>query len=650
MPTETKPLPQPVGVRAESPGQAHQSLRMDLISTLPGLLDARVRLTPDLQAYSEFVPQVGWTRLTWHQFWSRVQRWKAALAGLQLAKGSRIAILLANGFDAACLDQAALALALVPVPLHDLDNPESIAFILEDSGASFLMVSSGSQWDAICGAGRSLPALGRVVVRSGPWQAVRAPDGGVAASVQWLDEWLDAAQASLSPAVSLTDPPDAREPLADDLAALVYTSGTTGKPKGVMLTHRNVIANVRSILERIEARADDVFLSFLPLSHTFERTAGYYLPLAAGSCVVYARSVALLAEDLQSVRPTILISVPRIYERFHTLLQGGLASSPWRKGLFDFATNVGWRRFCRKHHLPPGPGEAAHRSVLDDLAWPWLQQLVARQVLRRFGGRLRMAVTGGAPLSPAVARCFLGLGLPLLQGYGMTESSPVISVNTVEDNDPGTVGRPLPGVEVRLGEAGELQVRGPNIMRGYWHRPDDTTRVLSPDGWLSSGDLARLDDGRIRIVGRLKEIIVTSTGEKVPPADVEMAITADPLFAQAFVVGDDRPFIGCVVVLDPARWQQWAAGLQVSPDAGSLDNPMVRQQALQRVQAATSSFPRPAMPRAVYLSLEPWTLQNSLMTPTLKLKRKNLQGHFAAAIEAMYGPSVPAQSPGAKPA
>ena len=248
-----------------------------------------------------------------------------------------------------------------------------------------------------------------------------------------------------------------------------------------------------------------------------------------------------------------------------------------------------------------------------------------------------MAVSGGAPLSHAVARCFLGLGVPVLQGYGMTETSPVVAANGVDDNDPATVGRALPGVEVRIGENRELQVRGPLVMKGYWMRPDDTSRVLTSDGWLSTGDQAEISDGRIRIMGRIKEIIVTSTGEKVPPGDLELAIAVDPLFEQVLVVGDNRPFIACVAVVNRAEWERLAGSWSIdADDVASLSLPTVQKAALARIERQAKNFARYASPRAVFLTLEPWTIENTLMTPTLKLKRNNLIALYSQEIDALY--------------
>ena len=600
------------------------------VRTLPELLAFRLAQSPEGAAYRTFDEVAGqWQTTRWAEAGERIAQWAGALAAMRLARQARIAILLPNGLNAVCIDQAALSLSLVPVPMHAIDNPGSIAYILSDCEASVLLVTSLAQWRAIEGAGLALPALRQVVVTAS--ETLPGSSAGVGAAVVSLADWLAAGQGVKPQAAQLPD--------AGELAAIVYTSGTTGKPKGVMLTHANVVSNVVAILARVVPTADDVFLSFLPLSHTFERTAGYYLPLATGSCVAYARSVALLAEDLKTVRPTVLISVPRIYERVFGKLQESLAGSALKSRLFHAAQAVGWRRFCKVQHLTLADGEGSAWSMLDSLLWPLLDKLVAGKLRAQFGGRVRVAVSGGAPLSHAVARCFLGLGLPLLQGYGMTETSPVVAANGVDDNDPATVGRPLPGVEVRIGDNRELQVRGPLVMQGYWKRADDTARVLTPDGWLSTGDQADLQDGRIRIRGRIKEIIVTSTGEKVPPGDLELAIAVDPLFAQVLVVGENQPFIACVAVVNPVEWRRLAASLGLDAEIeASLHAPGARRAALARVASQTGEFARYATPRAIFLTHEPWTLENALMTPTLKLKRNNLVARYAHEIESMYHP------------
>jgi len=464
-----------------------------------------------------------------------------------------------------------------------------------------------------------LPELKRVVYVRG--KADTAPDG----IARPIDEWLTgAAEADLAAASAVRVPPGA-------MAAIVYTSGTTGRPKGVMLSHRNVVSNVFAILEATQIRDDDVFLSFLPLSHTLERTAGYYLPILAGAAVAFARSVPLLMADLQTVRPTFLISVPRIYERAHGALRDAVGTQWVRRALLWLTVTLGWRRLEYAQH------RASRPSLLARGVWPLLDAYVAAPVRVGFGGRIRAAVAGGAPLPAAVARPFLSLGLPLLQGYGLTESSPVIACNTPEDNDPGTVGHPLPGVEVRIGDRDELQVRGDNVMLGYWRRPEETASVLEPSGWLHTGDQTVLESGRIRIKGRIKDIIVTSTGEKIAPADLEAAILEDSMFEQAMVVGEQRPFLVALLVLSEARWREAVRGLGLDPDpASSLNSAVARQWAIKRIRDAVRAFPSYATPRAVFLTLDPWTIANGLITPTLKPKRLAIEARYAKDIQALY--------------
>jgi len=553
------------------------------VKTLPELLRERVAATPEGTAYRQFDRAAGrWKSFSWREFAQRVERWKRALHAESLPAGSRIAILARGGIEHICMDQAALALGFVPVPLHAIDNPESIAYILSDSAAALLLVESAQRWGQLSLMRARFPGLKRVLCLEEPEE----PAGAV-----WTEEWLKAADdaGSAEPGPAAVSP--------DSLAAIVYTSGTTGRPKGVMLTHRNVVSNVLALLEIVEVRTGDVFLSFLPLSHTFERTVGYYLPIAAGSCVAYARSIPELPQDLREVRPTILVSVPRIYERVYMKLQ---------------------------------------ESSIARLGWPLLDYFVARKLRAQFGGRLRFAITGGAPMALAVASRFRSLGIELLQGYGMTEASPVVSSNRPGDNDPATVGRPIPGVEVRIGGNDELLVKGPNVMAGYLNRPEDTQRAIE-DGWLHTGDQASIRDGRISIKGRIKDIVVTSTGEKIAPGDVELAIGSDPLFAQACVIGENRPFLAALLVLEPAHWAHEAAALGLNPrDTSSLDAPAARRLVLDRIRKALREFPAYATPRAAWCSVEPWTVENGLMTPTLKIKRIAVEERFAARIRGLY--------------
>lgn len=594
------------------------------LKTLDQFVPARAKIAPHTEALRQFDRRSNsWERISYRDLDERIQQWRKAFCKLGLQRGDRVAILLPNGVDAICCDQAVLANGCVPVPLHAIDTAGSSAFIIADSQASVLVTNRQSRWDAIYLTHTVMPNLRHVI-----FTEESSPESRQDGVQQWdLESWLATGHG-------VTELPAA--PNEEDLAAIVYTSGTTGRPKGVMLTHKNVVSNVINTLKTVSPRPGDVFLSFLPLSHTFERMAGYYLALGMGCTIVFTRSIQQLAEDFRIVRPNVIISVPRIYERIYAKVQNKLArESKFVRFLFSWAVEVGWRRFCRKYGLPITEGSFA---FLDPIVWPILERLVSKTLLNQFGGQLRIAISGGAALNSKVAKAFCGLGLPIIQGYGMTESSPIIAGNSLSYNHPSTVGKPLPQTQVRLGEDNEIQVSSPSVMKGYWNRPQATREAFTEEGWLKTGDVGEFDsEGFLRIVGRIKEIIVTSTGEKVPPADLELAIEIDPLFEQAYVIGENRPFISTIVVLNKEEWRKLAETLDLDPnDPESLMATVTRNAILKRIKSAVKDFPQYALPRNVHMTLEPWTIENGLLTPTLKLKRKVLAEKFAPQIQALY--------------
>ncbi len=583
--------------------------------TLDGLFAVRVRRSPDAAAYREYVEGTGWKDVTWAQINRQVARWQHSLARDGLEPGDRVAVMLRNCTTWVTYDQAAMGLGAVLVPLYTQDRPDNVAYIIKDSGAKVLLLESEEQWRSFDPVREELAGLVRILLLNAP--KTDPGDARVLHVERWLPE----------------EAVDVRH-VNDDgkqLASIVYTSGTTGRPKGVMLSHENMLSNAHAATTKLAVRRDDVFLSFLPLSHTFERTVGYYLTVMTGSLTAYARSVQQLGEDLTTIRPTILISVPRIYERVYGAIQAKLAEgSGLKRKLFAKAVEVGWQRFEHSQ------GRAGWSASL--LLWPLLDALVASKIRARLGGNLRAALSGGAALPPEISRAFIGLGLVILQGYGMTETSPIISANSPEDNLPASVGTALPGVEVRIGENNALHARGPNVMMGYWNNPEATRAIFTQDGWINSGDTARIDEqGHIFITGRLKEIIVLSNGEKVPPGDVEAAIMRDTLFEQVLLVGEGKPYLSVIAVLAADPWQQLAAQLGVDPDVdGALQDEQVTKTALSRISAQMGAFPGYCQVRRVTLTREPWTVENGLLTPTLKLKRAKVMERFYAELDAMY--------------
>ena len=580
--------------------------------TLDGIFAARVRLTPGFLACRHYdEAHRNWRDYTWEHLDHQVARWQEALEREGLKPGDRVAIMLRNCPEWVIFDQAALGLGLIVVPLYTQDRADNIAYILDNAECRLLLVEGRGQWDALKDVIGGIRSLTRVVVLV----PVPGADAGLVATA---DEWLPPHGTATRHVVDSSGA----------LATIVYTSGTTGRPKGVMLSHRNIVSNVEACLGVLRPNASDMYLSFLPLSHMFERTCGYYLGVMTGAPTAYARSVHQLGDDLQTIRPTLLVSVPRIYEKVLSTIRAKLADGPRVvQVLFDLAVSIGYARFQWQQ------GQRGWDPRI--LLWPVLRRLVAGKVLGRLGGRIRAAISGGAALHGAVSRVFIGLGLPLVQGYGMTELSPVACANRPRDNVPESVGAALPGVEVRLGADGGLQVKGPNVMLGYWRNDAATAAILDSEGWLSTGDMGRIDEtGRVSITGRLKEIIVMSNGEKVPPLDMESAILRDPLFEQVMLLGEGKPYLTAMAVLQIEEWKRFASMQKLDP--GQLQGKVVERAVLSRISAQIRSFPGYAQVRRVYLTIDPWTINNGLMTPTLKLRRAKVMERFNAEIDAMY--------------
>jgi len=605
-------------------GDAARGWSEDLISvaqarTLDGLFLQRVRRSPERPAYRYHDrARSTWSQLTWRETAEQVGRWRTALASEALEPGDRVALLLRNCPEWVFFDQAALALGLVTVPLYTDDRPDNAAYILEDAGVKVLLVQDAKRWRRLA-AVLGEPATLRRVILLDPGREARPlveQDERVVVATDWLPHQGAAWRQ--------------REGRPEALATIVYTSGTTGRSKGVMLSHANILTNVHASLTVIDCFQEDLFLSFLPLSHTLERTGGYYLPMMAGAAVAYARSVGQLSEDLQAVRPTALIAVPRVFERVYQRLQQQVLGRPMPlRRLFRLTVAIGWLAFERAQRR-----RGWHPLLL---LWPLLRKRIAAQVTDRFGGRLRLAVSGGAALPGEVSRLFIGLGLPLLQGYGLTETSPVVSVNPLQDNRPASVGVPLRGIEIRVGQDDELLVRGPCNTLGYWNNHAATAQLIDHEGWLHTGDQARLDDGYVYITGRIKDILVLSNGEKVPPADMEMALSLDPLIEQVLVIGEGRSFLSALLVLDADLWVGLAREYGLDPEAPeSLEDPRLHKGMLKRLRDGLGDFPGYAKIRRVALTLEPWSVESGLLTPTMKVKRNQVLQRYADQIERLY--------------
>lgn len=583
--------------------------------TLYGLFQARLKRSPLHPAYRSYSKkQKQWHDLSWQEVANHVARWQNSLTKENLNPGDRVAINLKNCTEWVFFDLAAMGLGLVVVPLYPDDRPDNVAYILQDADVKLLFLQSAAQWKRLQPSLTKDHKLQRVIINN-------IDDALVTSPALYKKNWLSVSGEALRHS----------QATPHELASIIYTSGTTGRPKGVMLSHHNMLSVAAAALQYVDVLPSDIFLSFLPLSHTLERTAGYYLPMMAGATVAYARGITQLSDDMQHVKPSILIAVPRIFERIYYRLNSELSrKSILTQGLFHSTASIGWARFQYQQ------GRGSWQPSL--LFWPMLKKLVASKVHDKLGGNIRLIICGGAALPLPVSKLFIGLGLSLLQGYGLTETSPVISVNQLNSNDPASVGKPLSGIEVMIGENDELLSRGPGNMLGYWNNHKATAQTINAEGWLHTGDQARIDSsGHIHITGRIKDILILSNGEKVPPADIEAAILIDDIFEQVLVLGEGMSYLSALLVLNSEHWFSLAkdCGLDAF-DHKSLTNKDLNNNVIQRLRSLLHDFPAYAKIRRVSLLLEPWTVENDLMTPTMKLKRAKILAAHQADIKKMY--------------
>lgn len=587
--------------------------------TLDGLFYERTMHSADDIAYTQYNKQNhSWEDTSWNEMAILVGQWQKAFSGENLNPGDRIAILMKNCKEWVAVDQAALGLGLVVVPLYLEDRPDNISYILNDSVVKLLVVQDISQWGRLREKCVDNTVLQRVILIDTNSEQLENEAELVATMHDWLPEQGHVLHK--------------RDGEPNELATIVYTSGTTGRPKGVMLSHFNILSIAYSSAEELKVIADDLFLSFLPLSHTFERSLGYYLAVMVGCKVAYARSIQLLGDDLITIKPSLLISVPRIYERVYGKIENTLSEgSAIKRVLFKLTVQIGWNRFLYQ--------QKRSSFCLSCLLWPLLKHLVADKVMQKFGGNLRLAATGGAAIPFPVAKTFIGLGLTLIQGYGLTETSPVATFNRIENNDPRSIGHPIEGVDLKIGNSDELLIKGPGVMIGYWNNHAATAQAIDSDGWFHSGDQARIDDktGHVYITGRLKDILIMSNGEKIPPTDIENTIVIDPKFDQAFLLGEGQPYLSAILVLNSEEWVHIAEQNKLDPfDKDNLHNKAVNNQIVHHLRDVLHDFPGYAKIRKVILTLDPWTVDNDILTPTLKVKRAKVFELFKKEINDIY--------------
>ncbi|MDZ4700811.1 MAG: long-chain fatty acid--CoA ligase [Rhodothermales bacterium] len=618
--------------------------------TLPQLFDRITRLYAGQQRtalrYMDRKTKQ-WTEISWESLHAMVESMAGYLHKSGIRKGDRVAILAENRPEWAVVDLATHFIGAVNVSLYTSLPASQVGYILKDSGSSLFFVSTAIQLRKAEEIFDSCPNLKEIVtmseMRADRPEHVRAWDA-VMADGQAYWEAHRAELSTLHEAVT-----------AEDLCALIYTSGTTGNPKGVMLTHRNLCSNAISALNHVPFGPDDHHLSFLPLCHSFERTAGYTAIMAAGAKITYAESIDTVSRNLGEVKPTVMISVPRLFEKMYNLIAKSVEEgSPLKKKIFNWSVNAGKKAaLARNTTGSVGPILRLQQAIGHKLVFARLHE--------KLGGNLRFAVSGGAALPKAIGEFFMAAGVTIVEGYGLTETSPVLTANPYRAPRYGTVGHVLPGVTVGIQhtgtkaiigqltgeqypsavttEEGEIIAKGPNIMKGYWNNPEATAEAIDAQGWYHTGDIGKFVDGYLVITDRIKHMIVSAGGKNIYPGPIEEQFKTNALIDQVMVVGEGREYLTALVVpmFDALKVYAREQSIVYTTDAELLANESIKKLYAETFKTYSKTAAAPEKIRDFRFVAEAFTVDNEMMTPTMKLKRKVIEAKYKNTIEQMYG-------------
>jgi long-chain acyl-CoA synthetase len=570
-----------------------------------------------------YVQRVGgaWSHLTHDQLKYRVEAFAEVLVRLGISPGDRVGIVAENRLDWPMVDFAMVGMGIIDVPVFPTLTAKQLQYIYNDCSAVCVIVSSAAQLNKIKQVWNELPELKHVIVMND----IDSDDPRILSLQKLIDDVESTSDAKHRADLYRTR---AMAVSPDDTLTLIYTSGTTGNPKGVVLTHGNLISNVMNSKNVVTLTERDSLLSYLPLCHIFERMAGFYLAFSVGATVTITDSIETVAELMRIVRPTIMTSVPRLFERIRMRVLGNVQKeSPVKQAIFQWAFSVGEKWIDGRR----GPVMGIKHAIAD--------KLVFSKVRDRTGGNLRFFVSGGAALNPEIGRFFQILGIVILEGYGLTESSPVISIHRLEDVVIGTVGTPLPSVEVRIADDGEILARGASIMKGYWNNPEATRESLDADGFLHTGDIGILTErGHLKITDRKKHLLVSSGGKNIAPQPIEASIAQCQYVDQVLVVGDAREYCTAIVVLDREAVKAW--GEKHGAPESSVEELAQNQQLITTIERELNTLQKDLSKyekaRRYAFLVEPFTVENGLLTPTLKVKRKAVLERYADLVEGLY--------------
>ncbi len=579
----------------------------------------------EMPAKTAYMMKVGndWKSVSFKTAVDQAEQIACGLATLGVTSRDRVALMSVNRMEWAQTDFATLALGATLVPIYPSLLSDHISYILNDSEAKVLIVSDESMRKKVDAARDQLSTVKHFYIMD--------VSGDIPQGWKLLSELEKAGEAYANEhAGYLKEKIKSISP--DDWATIIYTSGTTGDPKGAILSHRNLFSNITSSSSILEVRPSDVFLSFLPLSHIFERMAGHLLSCYHGCTVAYAESVDTVAANLVEIKPTVMVSVPRLYEKIYSRVLESVEAGPaGKQKIFFWALEVGRQhvlKIMNKESIPVGLAlkhKIAHKLVFSKLH-------------ARVGGNQRFFISGGAPLSPEIAEFFGAVGIRILEGYGLTETSPVIAVNREEDFKFGTVGPLIPGIEVRIAEDGEILTRGEHVMVGYYKKDDETKEAIDDEGWFHTGDIGIFDGNKLKITDRKKNIIVTSGGKNIAPAPIENMLVTSKYIEQAMMIGDKRKFCTAIIVGAEEPLKKWADenGIKFDTYRDLVGSPKVNELILNEVMALTKNLASYESIKKIVLADEPFSIESGELTPSLKVKRKVVEQKYKNRIETMY--------------
>ncbi|MBN2168889.1 MAG: long-chain fatty acid--CoA ligase [Actinobacteria bacterium] len=563
-----------------------------------------------------------WRDMSWIEFDGVVQKLASAMISLGIEPGDRIAIFSNNCPEWQLTDIALLSIGAVNVALYQTLTAPQAEYILSDSGSKIIFVGGEEQLKRVLEIYDNLPDLFKIITMDN--RTNEHPD------VMTFNSMIDLGREKLDPGLLQRRLEQCE---ADDLCAIIYTSGTTGNPKGVMLTHDNILSNERATRTLGEVNAGDVTLSILPLSHSLERTVGYYLPIFHGVTIAHTRSIDELINDFPVIRPNFMVSVPRMYEKVYAKVISSLEEEPaFKRRMFAWALKNGRKVSKLKVEKKPVP-------FFLNLKFKIARRLVFTKVYEKIGGRVRFFASGGAPLAKEISEFFHAMDILILEGYGLTETAPILSVNKDTDFRFGSVGLPLENVEIKIAEDGEVLAKGPNIMKGYYNNPEATAEVIDSGGWFHTGDIGCLDeDGYLYITDRKKDIIVTAGGKNIAPQNIENTLVVDRYIEQVCVIGDRRKFVSALIVPDFQALRVWADENEVRAEK---DEELTRDEKViefyrERIDELLQDFARFEKIKKFVLLPEELTEEAGFITPSLKMKRKTIEEAFRKEIDGMY--------------